>query len=196
MREVFSDQGRLFSYISPEARVPANHPLRKIRMLVRDVNRSLSRLYASEGRSSIPPEQLLSALLLQVLYGIRSERQLMEGQKRKNDTHASTTDPDCRLYRKAAQRHGKQHGTMRKTQHRGIAGVAADFLLNLIAYNLIRIPKLVAARQNSTLIREDNGSVSRFFRKLLDLIDELDPTLFRRGAFSCGRSGNRAARGR
>jgi len=40
---------------------------------------------------------------------------------------------------------GKQHGTMRKTKHRGIARVAADFMLNLIAYNLIRIPKLVAA---------------------------------------------------
>jgi hypothetical protein len=40
---------------------------------------------------------------------------------------------------------GKQHGTMRKTKHRGIAAVAVDFLLNLIAYNLIRIPKLVAA---------------------------------------------------
>ena len=40
---------------------------------------------------------------------------------------------------------GKQHGTMRKAKHRGIARVAADFLLNLIAYNLIRIPKLVAA---------------------------------------------------
>src|SRR5262249_24780139 len=82
MRGVFSDQGRLFSYISPEARVPANHPLRKIRKLVRNVlgelNRSLSRLYASEGRPSIPPEQLLSVLLLQVFYGIRSERQLME----------------------------------------------------------------------------------------------------------------------
>jgi transposase len=38
---------------------------------------------------------LLSVLLLQLLYGIRSERQLTEGQKRKNDTHASTTDPDC-----------------------------------------------------------------------------------------------------
>ena len=54
MRGIFSDQGRLFSYISPEARVPANHPLRNIRALVRDVleelNRSLSRLYASEGR--------------------------------------------------------------------------------------------------------------------------------------------------
>jgi transposase len=361
MRGRFADQGGLFSYIAPDKRVPTNHPLRKVRELVRDVlsdmNRSLGRLYASEGRPSIPPEQLLSALLLQVFYGIRSERQLMEqldynllyrwfvglspddpvwdpttftknrerlqngdvftkfmtrllnhpqvkpllsdehfsvdgtlieawasqksfrpkdgsgddddganfhGQKRKNDTHASTSDPDSRLYRKAAGREarlcymghvimenrhglavagrvthangtaerrasetmlrarrkaagrrittgedkaydtadhvanlraigvtphvtqnqavtktgktrnsaiderttrhpgygmsqsrramvecifgwGKQHGTMRKTKHRGIARVAADFLLNLIAYNLIRIPKLLAA---------------------------------------------------
>lgn len=41
---------------------------------------------------------------------------------------------------------GKQHGTMRKTKHRGLAGVAADFLLNLIGYNLVRIPKLLAER--------------------------------------------------
>src|SRR6476619_6119261 len=54
MRGAFVDQGGLCSYIAPEARVPANHPLRKIRELVRDVlgelNRSLGRLYASEGR--------------------------------------------------------------------------------------------------------------------------------------------------
>ena len=66
MRGAFADGG-LFSYISLEARVPASHPLRKIRELVRDVlselNRSLGRLYASEGRLWIPPEQLLSALL-------------------------------------------------------------------------------------------------------------------------------------
>jgi transposase len=358
MRGKLEDQGGLFSYISPEARVPRDHPLRKIRELVREVLRDLSRtlggLYSNEGRPSIPPEQLLSALLLQVFYGIRSERQLMEqldynllyrwfvglapddrvwdpttftknrvrlekgevfakfmakllnhpevkpllssehfsadgtlieawashksfrpkegsgddddganfhGQQRKNDTHASVTDPDSRLYRKAAGREaklcymghvtmenrnglavagrvthatgtaerrasenmlkakvkerghritvgedkaydttdhvaklralnvtphvaqynsnnpkgrqsvidrrttrhdgygmsqtrramaecifgwGKQHGTMRKTKHRGLARVAADFLLNLIAYNLLRIPKLVA----------------------------------------------------
>jgi transposase len=82
MRGAFADQGRLFFYISPEARVPVNHPLRAIRALVRDVlaelDRTFSRLYASEGRPSIAPEQLLSALLLQVFYGIRSERQLME----------------------------------------------------------------------------------------------------------------------
>ena len=57
MRGTFVDQGGLFSYIAPEARVPANHPLRKIRQLVRDVlgglTRSLGRLYASEGRPSI-----------------------------------------------------------------------------------------------------------------------------------------------
>ena len=359
MRGVFRDQGGLFSYVSPESRVPAGHPLRKIRGLVRDVlmelSRSFARLYAREGRPSVPPEQLLSALLIQVLYGIRSERQLMEqlnynllyrwfvglspddpvwdpttftknrerlqagevfekfmtrllnhpqvkpllsdehfsvdgtlieawasqrsfrpkdgsdgdgsnfhGQTRKNDTHQSTTDPDSRLYRKAAGREaklsymghvtmenrhglavagmlskatgtaerraseamlavrrklagrritvgedkaydtadhvaklraadvtphvtqnngltktgrrrrsaidgrttrhtgyaqsqsrramiecifgwGKQHGTLRKTKHRGIRRVAGDFLLNLIAYNLVRIPKLVSA---------------------------------------------------
>src|ERR1700758_4873609 len=82
MRGTFADQGGLFSYISPDRRVPANHPLRKVRELVRDVlsemNRGLGKLYASEGRPSIPPEQLLSALLLQVFYGIRSERQFME----------------------------------------------------------------------------------------------------------------------
>lgn len=348
----------MFSYISPEQRVPASHPLRKVRELVRgvlkDLSRTFDRLYSHEGRPSIPPEQLLSALLLQAFYGIRSERQLMEqldynllyrwfvglspddpvwdpttftknrdrlqegdvfekfmtkllnlpevkpllsdehfsvdgtlieawashksfrpkdgsdddganfhGQKRKNDTHESTSDPDSRLYRKAQGREaklcymghalmenrnglavagkvteangtaerraseamlkakrkavghditagedkaydtadhvaalrgmnvtphvtqnngvtktgktrrsaidgrttrhegydmsqsrramiecifgwGKQHGTMRKTKHRGIARVATDFILNLIAYNLIRIPKLIA----------------------------------------------------
>lgn len=360
MRGTFQDEGGLFSYISLEERVAEGHPLRKIREYVRavlvDMDRTFSRMYAKEGRPSIPPEQLLSALLLQAFYSVRSERQLMEqinynllfrwfcglspdapvwdatvftknrerlqqsdvferfmtallrhpkvepllsdehfsvdgtlieawashksfkpkdgsgdddggenfhGQTRKNDTHASATDPDSRLYRKAANREarlcymghalmenrnglavggrvtqangtaerrtseallkqktkqtgkgatvgedkaydtkdhvaalrelgvtphvaqndaetktgahrrssidarttrhngygmsqtrrkmiecifgwGKQHGTMRKTKHRGLARVAGDFLLNLIAYNLIRIPKLVA----------------------------------------------------
>ncbi len=82
MRGTFEDQGRLFSYISPEQRVPARHPLRTIRELVREVlselNRDFRKLYSTTGRPSIPPEQLLSALLLQVFYGVRSERQLME----------------------------------------------------------------------------------------------------------------------
>lgn len=357
MRGEFQDQGGLFSYIDPESRIPKQHPLRKVRALVREVLHELdpefARLYSHEGRPSIPPEMLLSALLLQVFYGIRSEIQLMEqlnynllfrwfvglspdepvwvpetfcknrerlqgsdifqkfmaallahkkvhpllsnehfsvdgtlieawasqksfrpkdgsddgdggdfhGQKRRNDTHESTSDPASRLFKKAAGREaklcymghalmenrnglavaakvthangtaerraaedlakaqrkatgrritvgsdkaydtldhvanlrdlevtphvaqndaltktgkrrrssidkrttrhdgygksqtrrkmiecifgwGKQHGTMRKTKHRGIAGVSADFVLNLIAYNLTRIPKL------------------------------------------------------
>ena len=81
MRGKFEDQDGLFSYIWPEQRVPTNHPLRKIRELVRDLldelTHNLGKLYASAGRPSVPLEQLLSALLLQVFYGIRS-RQLME----------------------------------------------------------------------------------------------------------------------
>lgn len=185
----------MFSYVSPEQRVPPDHPLRAIRRLVDDVLREMSGefdgLYARVGRPSIPPERLLRAQLLQVVYSVRSERLLMEqldynllfrwfvglsmddpiwaptvftknrdrllnqdiarsffrrvvdraagllsdehftvdgtlieawasqksfqrkdgdsdgdgrdfrGQSRTNDTHASTTDPDARLYRKA-----------------------------------------------------------------------------------------------
>src|SRR5215813_13070854 len=82
MRGRLRDQSGLFSYIRPEERIPATHPLRKVRELVREVLKELShgfgKLYSHEGRPSIPPEQLVSALLLQVFYGIRSERQLME----------------------------------------------------------------------------------------------------------------------
>ena len=185
----------MFSYVSPEQRVPSDHPLRAIRALVdevlRDMSRAFDSLYATIGRPSVPPERLLRAQLLQIFYSIRSERLLMEqldynilfrwfvgmdmdepvwtptvftknrdrllnqeiarmffrhvveraqglmsdehftvdgtlieawasqksfqrkdgdtdgdgrnfhGQSRKNDTHASTTDPDARLYRKS-----------------------------------------------------------------------------------------------
>ena len=288
-----------------------------MREVLCDLDRDFRTLYATTGRPSIPPEQLLSALLLHVFYGVRSERQLMEqldynllyrwfvglapddavwdattftknrerlqqgdifnrfmerllhhkdvtpllsdeqfsvdgtlieawaghksfkpkdkndgdgehfhGTTRKNATHESTTDPDSRLYRKSEGKESKLcymgHATMenrnglavaglvtqasgtaertaseemlgkkaspqtritvgadkaydvaehvarlwaknitphiavnayvtktgkaRKTKHRGLAGVAADFLLNLIGYNLIRIPKLLAQR--------------------------------------------------
>jgi transposase len=185
----------LFSYVSPEQRVPSDHPLRAIRGVVdgilAEMSREFDRLYADVGRPSIPPERLLRAQLLQIFYSIRSERLLMEqlecnilfrwfvgmdmdepvwvptvftknrdrlltqavarsffrrvverahrflsdehftvdgtlieawasqksfqpkdgppegdgrncrGQVRKNDTHASTTDPDAKLYRKS-----------------------------------------------------------------------------------------------
>lgn len=72
MRGEFRDQGGLFSYIDAASRIPADHPLRQVRMLVRavlkDLNRSFGRLYSHEGRPSIPPEQLLSALLLQGIH--------------------------------------------------------------------------------------------------------------------------------
>jgi transposase len=72
----------MFSYLSPEERVPAKHPLRPIRLMVDEVLKALSPdfdgLYSAFGRPSIPPEKLLRALLLQVLYTVRSERMLME----------------------------------------------------------------------------------------------------------------------
>jgi transposase len=72
----------MFSYVSAEQRVPQAHPLRAIRVLVddvlRDMSREFDRLYAAVGRPSIPPERLLRAQLLQILYSIRSERLLME----------------------------------------------------------------------------------------------------------------------
>jgi transposase len=72
----------MFSYLSPEERVPEKHPLRPIRLMVDEALKALSptfsQLYSTFGRPSIPPEKLLRALLLQVLYTVRSERMLME----------------------------------------------------------------------------------------------------------------------
>ena len=82
MRGVDHQQSQMFSYFSPETRVRRDHPLRAIRAMVDEVLSQLSRrfdqMYASAGRPSIPPEKLLRAQLLQMLYSIRSERLLME----------------------------------------------------------------------------------------------------------------------
>lgn len=82
MRGDDQQPGYLFSYVSAEARVPADHPLRPLRTMVDDALRRLSsrfeRLYATTGRPSIAPEKLLRASVLQMLYSIRSERQLVE----------------------------------------------------------------------------------------------------------------------
>jgi transposase len=196
MRGVFLDQGELFSYVSPESCVPSGHPLRKIRGLVCDVltelNRSFARLYPKDGRPSVPPEQLLSALLIQALPddpvwdpttftknrerlqagevfekfmtrllnhpqvkpllsdehfsvdgtlieawapqrsfrvkdGSDEDGSDFHGQTRKNDTHQSTTDPDSRLYRKAAGREAKLsymgHVTMENRHGLAVAGI-------------------------------------------------------------------------
>jgi transposase len=82
MRGADQQQSHVFSYLSPEERVRKDHPLRAVRAMVDEVLKELSRrfdaMYAKVGRPSIPPEQLLRAQLLQMLYSIRSERLLME----------------------------------------------------------------------------------------------------------------------
>src|ERR1700751_6033442 len=202
MRGDDNQQEGMFSYISPEKRVPADHTLRPIRKMVDEILKEMSprfaKLYSDVGRPSIAPERLFRSLLLQIFYSIRSERMLIEqlqynllfrwfvgmemdetvwnhavysknrerllnegiaeeffqrvlerakpymsdepftvdgtlieawashksfrpkdgsgdgddganfhGQQRKNDSHASVTDPDSRLYRKAAGREAR-----------------------------------------------------------------------------------------
>jgi transposase len=82
MRGEDEKQGDMFSYVSAEKRVPQDHPLRPIRILVDQILKEMSprfaRLYAKVGRPSIPPERLLRVLLRQIFYSVRSERLLME----------------------------------------------------------------------------------------------------------------------
>src|SRR6202163_3419329 len=82
MRGNDQKQDAMFSYLSAEQRVPAEHPLRPLRAMMDDILREMSprfaKLYADTGRPSIPPERLLRALLLQILYTVRSERLLLE----------------------------------------------------------------------------------------------------------------------
>src|ERR1700688_2155267 len=82
MRGTDQQQSHVFSYISPEQRVRKDHPLRPIRTMVDEILKQLSpqfqKMYAKVGRPSIPPQQLLRAQLLQMLYSVRSERLLME----------------------------------------------------------------------------------------------------------------------
>ena len=82
MRGTDERSGALFSYVDIEARVPAGHPLRRIRELVNTaltkMDERFASLYSREGRPSIPPERLIRASLLQLFYSVRSERQLME----------------------------------------------------------------------------------------------------------------------
>src|SRR5881397_1527766 len=82
MRGKDEQQLDVFSYVSPEQRVPQDHPLRPLRVMTDEALKELQprfhKLYAKTGRPSIAPEKLLRALLLQALYSVRSERLLME----------------------------------------------------------------------------------------------------------------------
>ena len=81
MRGADITQAALFSYRTLEERIPSSHPLRKLRAVVDTIlvsmDRELDALYARTGRDSIPPERLLRASLIQTLFSIRSERQLV-----------------------------------------------------------------------------------------------------------------------
>jgi transposase len=82
MRGIDYQQGDMFSYLSPEQRVRKDHPLRAVRSMTDEILERMSSLfdamYAEGGRPSIPPEKLLRAQFLQMLYSVRSERLLME----------------------------------------------------------------------------------------------------------------------
>ena len=82
MRGADCEQSSMFSYTSAERRVAQDDPLRAIRTMVdaalKELDERFAGIYAAMGRPSIPPERLLRALLLQVLYTVRSERLLME----------------------------------------------------------------------------------------------------------------------
>src|SRR3954468_8594951 len=82
MRGTDTIQSNMFSYITPEQRVPQDHPLRRIRPLceiaLKALSKDFDRMYSDIGRPSIAPEKLLRALMLQILYTVRSERLLME----------------------------------------------------------------------------------------------------------------------
>lgn len=82
MRGEISPQDNMFSYRTLESRIPADHPIRKVRQVVdialKDIEPTFDDMYARVGRPSIPPEQLIRAMLLQIIFTIRSERQLVE----------------------------------------------------------------------------------------------------------------------
>ncbi len=82
MRGSDTQQSSMFSHVSPETRVPAEHPLRPVRNMVDQALTALSshfnQMYSAIGRPSIAPEKLLHTLLLQIFYSIRSERLLIE----------------------------------------------------------------------------------------------------------------------
>ena len=134
--------GSLFSYVDLEARVGRTHPLRTIRLIVNEALSALagefSSLYSPIGRPSIPPEKLLRAMLLQAFYSIRSERQLMERLE---------FDLLFRWFVGIEEAFGwiKMIAGQEKTKLRGRERVGWAFTFAAAAYNLTRLPKLMAA---------------------------------------------------
>ena len=125
MRGADVDQAGLFSYVSMEQRVPLTHPLRRVRELLDEalasMSRDFDRVYAQGGRDSVAPEKLVRALVLQVLYSIRSERLLVR---------AAGLQPAVSLVRRPVDGSGIwDHSTFTKNRDRLIeAGVARKLL--------------------------------------------------------------------
>ena len=113
----------MFSYVSLEARIPADHPLRPMRAMVDEALRRLSRrfsqLYADSGRPSIAPERLMRALLLQVLYSIRSERQLMEQLEYDRSHRVRDADGSRRLRRAPGGARDRGNALASEADHAG-----------------------------------------------------------------------------
>jgi len=79
MRGEIDPQPEMFSYVDLESRIPSTHPIRQIvDEALSELEPAFDQMYSAQGRPSIPPEQLLRALLLQILFTVRSERLLME----------------------------------------------------------------------------------------------------------------------
>ena len=174
MRGMDERSGLLFSYVDLEGRVPGSHPRRAIRLIVNEALSILTArfeaLYSPFGRPSIPPEQLLRAMLLQAFYSIRSERQLMErldfdlsfrwfvglGRHRtqraaaRPSTGARRAIPAMPSASASASGlksclAGQRLAGQRKTRFRGLPRVRWAFTFAMAAYNLIRLPKLLGA---------------------------------------------------
>jgi len=160
--------GPLFSYVSTEERIPKAHPLRQVRRLADQaldrLNPTLCRLYPEGGRPSIPPEQLLLALLLQAIYSIRSERMrisgitphvsqniqprrcsAIDGRTVRHPGYAQSINARKRI--EQVFRWIKQAAGLRQLKARGRSRVGAVFRLHVVAYNLIRLANLLSARE-------------------------------------------------
>ena len=151
-----------FSYVSCEARVPGTHPLRPIRAIADEALEVLSAefdgMYSRVGRPSIPPEKLLRALLLQGFYSkviphiAVNDYRTKTGKHRKTAIDGRTTRHpgyavSLRISKRIEEVFGwmKTVGGLRKTRHEGKDRVGWMFSLTAAAYNLVRLPKLMAA---------------------------------------------------
>ena len=143
MRGGDQNNGSLFSYVDLEERVPKAHPLRTIRNIVNDVLGFLSSdfeaLYSPTGRPSVPPEKLFQ------------DRLTKTGKRRKTKIDGRTTrhpgygvSQRCRKRIEEIFGWAKTQAGLSKTKFRGKRRVDASFTLALAAYNLIRLPRLLA----------------------------------------------------